>query len=243
MPKLRRVRMVSIGHDSARFEDVVLDFTDHQDRPTNSILWLRNGGGKTSLLSLLFASIRPSKVDFLGKRAEGKIRRIEDYVGPRDQSVVVCEWELDDNGPKLFDDDAPRYLSGIFYQRKSGGNGETSRDIDPAYFATKVSDVKSQLPLESLPLLIDSSESNGQPRRRRTLAGFRRRWRQLQHNHPDHDVFIHDRQKEFTKELADRGIDPQVFYYQIRMNEREGGESGSGGRATPREDRRGRAAA
>jgi len=138
MPKLRRVRMVSIGHDSARFEDVVLDLTDHDGRPTNSILWLRNAGGKTSLLSLLFASIRPNKSEFLGKRADGRIRRIEDYVSPRDQSVVVCEWELDNDGPKLFDDDAPRYLSGFFYQRKSGGDGETSRDIDPAYFATKV---------------------------------------------------------------------------------------------------------
>ena len=26
-----------------------------------------------------------------------------------------------------------------------------------------------------------------------------------------------------AKELASRGIDPQVFFYQIRMNEREGG--------------------
>ena len=225
MPKLRRIRLVSVGHDSARFEDVTLDLTDHQERPTNSILWLRNGGGKTSLLSLLFASIRPSKIDFLGKRAEGKIRRIEDYVGPRDQSVVVCEWELDDDGGRLFDDDRPRYLSGFFYQRKSGGDGETTRDIDPAYFATKVSDTEVQLTLDGLPLQVEVSGSNGQPRRRRTLAGFRRRWRQLQHDYPDHDVFIHDRQKEFAKELADRGIDPQVFFYQIRMNEREGGVS------------------
>ena len=87
MPKLRRVRMVSVGHDSARFEDVVLDFTDHNERPTNSILWLRNGGGKTSLLSLLFASIRPNRGDFLGKRADGKIRRIEDYVGEAEKQL------------------------------------------------------------------------------------------------------------------------------------------------------------
>jgi len=32
MPKLRRARMVSVGHDSARFEDVILDFTDHNER-------------------------------------------------------------------------------------------------------------------------------------------------------------------------------------------------------------------
>ena len=52
MPRLCRMRLSSIGHDSARFDDLTLDFTDRQGRPTNSVLWLRNGGGKSSLLSL-----------------------------------------------------------------------------------------------------------------------------------------------------------------------------------------------
>ena len=46
MPKLRRMRLCGIGHDSARFDDVTLDFTDRQGRPTNSVVWLRNGGRK-----------------------------------------------------------------------------------------------------------------------------------------------------------------------------------------------------
>ena len=47
MPKLARLRLVSIGHPSARFGDLVLDFRDPDGRATDATLWLRNGGGKS----------------------------------------------------------------------------------------------------------------------------------------------------------------------------------------------------
>ena|SRR5438094_1187140 len=90
MPRLRRMRLVSIGHDRARFEDVTLNFLNRAGKPSNSIVWLRNGGGKTSLLSLFFAGIRPNQRDFLGKRAEEGVRSIDDYVTSRDQGVVCA---------------------------------------------------------------------------------------------------------------------------------------------------------
>src|SRR6185503_3645333 len=100
MPKLRRLRLISIGHDRARFENVTLTFLNRVAAPANSVVWLRNGGGKTSLLSLFFAGIKPHQRDFLGKRAEEGVRTIDDYVGSRDQGVVACEWELD-GGPSV----------------------------------------------------------------------------------------------------------------------------------------------
>ena len=200
---------------------MTLDFTDRQGRPTNSILWLRNGGGKTSLLSLLFAGLRTNKRDFLGQRADQKVRRLSDYVGPRDHGVVVCEWELDtEHG--LFDDSPTRYLSGVFYQRKDSAGAGGEPDIERLFFATLVSARSSELTLEGLPLFAQESGE----KRRRTLNGFRRRLRQLDQDHPDHGVFIEDKnQGRFEEELASRGIDPEVFFYQIRMNEREGGVS------------------
>ena len=220
MPRLCRMRLSSIGHDSARFDDLTLDFTDRQGRPTNSVLWLRNGGGKSSLLSLFFAGVRPGKRDFLGQRADEKVRRIEDYVGPRDHGVVVCEWELDaDRG--LFDDPGPRYLSGVFYERKEA-SGDGEGEVAPLYFATLVSATEPELTLDGLPLY--GEPANGKTRR--TLSGFRRRLRQLDQQFPDHNVFVEDRnQRKFQEELASHGIDPEVFFYQIRMNEREGGVS------------------
>jgi hypothetical protein len=215
------MRLSSIGHASARFDDVTLDFTDQHGRPVNSVLWLRNGGGKTSLLSLFFAGIRPGKRDFLGQRADEKIRRLPDYVGPRDHGVVVCEWELDaDRG--LFDDSAPRYLSGVFYERKEADGGDGDVDVDRLFFATLVSTTEPELTLDGLPLYSDHADG----RNRRTLSGFRRRLRQLDQAHPGHNVFIEDKnQGKLEEELASHGIDPEVFFYQIRMNEREGGVS------------------
>ena len=218
MPRLRRMRLCGIGHDSARFDDVTLEFTDRQGRPTNSVLWLRNGGGKSSLLSLFFAGVRPNKLEFLGRLADEKIRRLEDYVGPRDHGVVVCEWELDSDR-RLLTDAAPRYLSGVFYQRKeSDSNGES--DVDRLFFATLVSESEPELTLDGLPLSIDQPGGKS----RRTLSGFRRRLRQLDQEQPDRNVFVEDKnQIKFEEELTSRGIDPQIFSYQIRMNEREGG--------------------
>ena len=219
MPKLRRMRLCGIGHDSARFDDVTLDFTDREGRPTNSILWLRNGGGKTSLLSLFFAGVRPNKREFLGQRADEKIRRLGDYVGPQDHGIVVCEWELDTERG-LFNDSPPRYLSGVMYQRKESDGSNNDADVDRLFFATLVSDREPELTLEGLPIFSDHASG----RTRRTLSGLRRRLRQLDQEQPDRNVFVEDRnQTNFEKELDSRGIDPQVFFYQIRMNEREGG--------------------
>lgn len=219
MPRLRRMRLCGIGHDSARFNDVTLEFIDRHGRPTNSVLWLRNGGGKTSLLSLFFAGVRPNKKEFLGQKAEEKIRRLEDYVGPQDHGVVVCEWELDTQRG-LFEDAAPLYLSGVFYQRKESDGGNGDIDVDRLFFASLVSATEPQLTLEGLPLLTDQ----GSGPKRSTLAGFRRRLRQLDQAQPDHGIFVEDKnQSKFEEELISRGIDPQVFSYQIQMNEREGG--------------------
>ena len=220
MPKLRRMRLVSIGHDSARFQDVTLSFVDRAGRPTNSIIWLRNGGGKTSLLSLFFAGVRPNKREFLGQRAGEKIRSIDDYVGPRDQGVVVCEWELDVERT-LLDDSNPRYLTGIFYQRTTSHEDNGKSGVDRLFFTTMISPSVPELSLADLPLFTNEVS---QPRRR-NLNGFRRKLRQLDTDHPQQNVFISDKQNRFEEELSSRGIDPEVFYYQIRMNEREGGVS------------------
>lgn len=220
MPKLRRMRLVSIGHDSARFSDVTLNFTDRSGRPTNSVVWLRNGGGKTSLLSLFFAGVRPNKREFLGQRAEAKIRSIDDYVGTRDHSVVVCEWELDAEN-SLFDDAAPRYLSGVFYQRSESHEENGKPDVDRLFFATMVSSSVAELSLDGLPLIAENTAQQ----HRRTLSGFRRKLNTLDSEHPQQNVFHSDKQHKFEEELASRGIDPEVFRYQVQMNDREGGVS------------------
>ena len=50
MPQLLRLRFVSLGHPQARMDDLVLDFQGPDGRPVDSTLWLRNGGGKSSVI-------------------------------------------------------------------------------------------------------------------------------------------------------------------------------------------------
>ena len=66
MPQLLKLRFVSLGHPQARMNDLLLTFQGPDGRATDSTLWLRNGGGKSSILNLLFAILRPHQGEFLG---------------------------------------------------------------------------------------------------------------------------------------------------------------------------------
>jgi len=92
MLQLRRVRLESVGHPNARFAPLELRLTNDGGHPTHSVLWLRNGGGKSSLLNLLFAVVRPNRREFLGSNDDGKDRRLADYVLVGDTSHVCIEW-------------------------------------------------------------------------------------------------------------------------------------------------------
>ncbi len=100
--------------------------------------------------------------------------------------------------------------------------GNVDGELDRLFFAMLVSENDPELTLDGLPLFGDQVTG----KTRRTLSGFRRHLRKLDQEHPDRNVFVEDKnQNKFEEELASHGIDPQVFYYQIRMNEREGGVS------------------
>src|SRR4051812_29435263 len=66
MPQLLKLRFVSLGHPQARMDDLLLSFQGPDGRAIDSTLWLRNGGGKSSILNLFFAIVRPHKGEFLG---------------------------------------------------------------------------------------------------------------------------------------------------------------------------------
>ena len=120
MPELARLRYASVGHPNARMDDLTLDFLDAQGKPTDSTIWLRNGGGKSSILNLFFAIMRTGRREFLGGKADSKQRRLEDYILPNDRGVVVAEWELDVASDTLeFAREPGSFLTGVFYERRA----------------------------------------------------------------------------------------------------------------------------
>jgi hypothetical protein len=90
MFRLRRLYLDSCGVADNRFSNLMVDLTDISGQPTDAIVWLRNGAGKTTMLSLLLALILPDRRDFLATRT--KHRYLEDLILPDDTAHVVAEW-------------------------------------------------------------------------------------------------------------------------------------------------------
>ncbi|MFA5625743.1 MAG: hypothetical protein WC966_11930 [Bradymonadales bacterium] len=216
MPKLARFRLVSIGHPNARMQDLMLNFCDQEGEASDSTLWLRNGGGKSSILNLFFAMLRTGRREFLGGRADSKQRRLEDYVLSNDRSVVAAEWILDLPPAELDLDQAhPRFITGVFYERIPGREG-----LRRLFFCTRIANDVPETTLQGIPILSENVEGL---KVRRTLASFRQRWHELRDQYPSLQGFCTEIQSDWRDRLQSAGLDPGLFSYQLRMNLREGG--------------------
>lgn len=216
MPKLARFRLVSIGHPNARMQDLLLNFCDQEGEASDSTLWLRNGGGKSSILNLFFAMLRTGRREFLGGRADSKQRKLEDYVLTNDRSVVAAEWILDLAPSELdLEQPAARFLTGVFYERMPGKEG-----LRRLFFCTRVAQEVEHTTLMGLPLVTDNAEGAAV---RRTMASFRQQWYDMRDQYPYLQCFCTEIQSDWRDKLQSAGLDPGLFSYQLRMNLREGG--------------------
>lgn len=205
MPKLAKLRFVSVGHPYARFTDMVLDFRDAGAYAVDSTIWLRNGGGKSSILNLFFSMVRPDRREFLGGRAEARRRRIEDYIQREDHSVVAAEWQLDTSGDQLrLNGLTDRFITGTFYEWKTATGGASLRRL---FFSGLVPQDPSPISLEDLPLF---TEADG-VRRRRTMASFRQEWMELRNRYPYLSLMATENQGEWQDVLDSAGIDPELY--------------------------------
>ena len=217
MPKLARIRFVSIGHTNARMQDLTLNFCDQSGTPSDSTIWLRNGGGKSSILSLFFAMLRPNRRDFLGTRADGGERRLDQYILRTDRSVVAAEWVLDNKSSlELEEGERVRFTTGVFYEYSA-----TKADTLNRLFFCCIQDPDvEETQLMTLP--IDTLNATG-VRVRRTLTSFKQKWHELSEAHPNLRVESTDNQTTWCELLQREGLDPGLFGYQLTMNMREGG--------------------
>ncbi len=220
MARLRRLYYDTIGHPEARFMDLEIPLTGEDGAPTETVVWLMNGGGKSALLSLVFNVIRPALKEFLGQKVDDKIRTLGDYVLKDDHGVVVLEWELDDGNRTTA---ASRLITGAFFERKPGtakvrATGDDEGVVDRLYFSYYVRDGVPSTTLEKIPLFTDASK-----KARFASAGFKARMDEIAGEAPHAQVFTTTNQGDWADLLESRGIDPDLFLYQIRMNQREGG--------------------
>jgi hypothetical protein len=215
MPQIRRVRFVNVGNERARMEDLTLEMHDAGGTPTDTALWLDNGGGKSSMLALFFSLMRPSLKEFLGVKAEQKLRKLEHYVGAQDHSLVLAEWDLDATD---LAGERQRLVIGAFMERAER-SGEDVK-FDRTWFAFRVVPDEPGFTLDRLPVYEDGETSGT---RRYTRSGFKMRMAELHAETPASQYFVTDVQSEWIRYLDELGIDTELFLYQILMNQREGG--------------------
>ncbi|MGI5130642.1 hypothetical protein ACQEVB_27815 [Pseudonocardia sp. CA-107938] len=209
MWQIRRIRLDHVGPAAARFLDVTLDFTDESGTPLDTILWLRNGGGKSTVLSLVCALIRPHRRDFLATAATGK--HLEDYVLGSDTAHVVVEW----SGP-----DGRTLVTGAVYEW-----ADRSQPADPTRDHDRLSSrwylfapQEGRAELDLLPF--ESADGKQTPLREFVAAV--RAWDAIPHC----GAAVTDGMDRWRAMLDAQGLDPEIFTPILQMNATEGGIEG-----------------
>ncbi|WP_433055093.1 hypothetical protein [Dactylosporangium sp. CS-033363] len=196
--RIRRIYLDRIGSPAARFRDVWLDLTSRDGTPLDTILWMRNGGGKSTLIALLCALIRPDRRDFLATATTG--RHLEDAILGSDTAHVVVEW-VDPVGQRL--------VTGGVYEwadraQPSDPNASHERLRQTWYAFTPAGGVE----LEQLPYA--SAE----------LKDFAKAVEGLPH---ETEPVVTTKQERWSQALQDRGLDPGLFTAILKINASEGG--------------------
>ncbi|HTV00586.1 MAG TPA: hypothetical protein VMF13_08625, partial [Luteitalea sp.] len=211
MHRLRRLYFDSIGVAENRFSDQLIDLTDANGDPADSIVWLRNGAGKTTMLSLLLALILPDRRDFLATRV--KKRTLEDLVLSQDTAHVVAEW-VTPAGHVL--------LTGALYEwdgrvRPRDYNGAGKDKLKRTWWCLSPDPAVDGSTLDDLPFTL---RSNGAFDRDRFSAHIRALAVK------GANATVATQIKEWHLALRQRDFDPDLFSYFAEVNAAEGGIDG-----------------
>lgn len=213
MFRLRRMYLDSVGVSDNRFADLMVELTDVAGDPTDSIVWLRNGAGKTTMLSLLLALIRPGRRDFLAHKT--KNRSLEDLILSGDTAHVAAEWV----GP-----DGQLLLTGAVYEwdgrtRPVDYNSRGGKDrLRKSWWCISPDSDVDGATLDTLPFTF------------RTGGGFDRE-RFCSHVsglavQGVNAVVVNQTIGEWHAALRERRFDPGLFEYFLLVNAAEGGIDG-----------------
>lgn len=209
MYHLRRLHLDCIGVSDNRFSDLTVELTDLAGDPTDSIVWLRNGAGKTTMLSLLLALVLPDRRDFLATRT--KNRTLEDLVLGGDTAHVAAEW-VDRSGRVL--------LTGAVYEwtgrtRPRDYNGPGKDRLNRMFWCVSPDPMVDGSTLDELPF---TTRARG----RVDLDGFKSHIRGLATQGVN--ATVADKTiTEWHDALRERNFDPELFRYFAELNATEGG--------------------
>lgn len=199
MARLCRIHLTGLGRESARFNPLTADLRDQRTgAPQDAVIWLRNGGGKTTLISLLYSLLVPNASQFLGKLT-GKGARLEDFLRPDQLAVIATEWDLSAMG-------APRRTIGQVMLLKN-------RELHRFFFSFSET---REFGFNQLPVLGLATAAKSFDALQDALLDAQRRNAAL-------DLVIAEKQNEWSKHLGNLGMEPALFRAHLVMNGQEGG--------------------
>lgn len=208
MQKISRIYLGNCGYSMAWYDGLLFDLTDPEThQPTDTIINLENGGGKTSLLSLIFSCFDTSQDRFL-KHLQSKNNHFSQYFSQDGlPGFILVEWEM----PSRTAGGEPyRLIVGQVVSIKAGNDVPES---DRMFFAFEAA---NGLMLESIP----APKLGTAPVT--SLAEFSRWVHDEQKRHPD--VYVTRKQADWQRHLREeRLIDLEMLQMQVNFSVQEGG--------------------
>lgn len=199
---LARVHLRSVGPNAARFDPLDIRH-DSAAGVADKVLWsLTNTGGKTTMIRLLSSVVVTAARDQVGGA------QIGEYVQSGDTAHVVTEW----------DHAGTRFVLGGVYEWPGRTRPVDLRgDLTREWYTFRVGDIG----IDDLPFDVVADDGT---KRRRTLADFRAQMTELFANRGADQFVWARRQTDWANALDKQTpIDPELFRYQMRMNDEESG--------------------
>jgi hypothetical protein len=208
MQRISRIYLGNTGYVMAWYDGLLLDLTDPDTRqPVDTIINLENGGGKTSLLSLIFSCFDTSQDRFL-KHLQSKNNHFSQYFSQDGlPGFIIVEWEM-----------PPRTAGGVPYRLVVGQvvsikAGNEAPEADRLFFSFEA---RGALTLESVP----APKLGTAPVT--TLAEFSRWVHDEQKRYSD--VYVTRKQADWQRHLREeRLIDLEMLQMQVNFSVSEGG--------------------
>lgn len=201
MPVINRIRIANINYDGKYIGDEIFDTFDGE----NTLLNLKNGGGKSVLVQLMLQPIIPC-ISVHG-------RKVESYLQQNKPSVIMLEWKLD-NTP------IPTYFLTAVIMRMNASDEKSTSRVNYFTFVNRYTEA-CEYDIANLPLI--SHEGNGI-----SIMPYnecKNAIKKIAKPNTELNYFSSDDNSEYKAKQEQNGIFPDEWKLIARCNEEEGGIS------------------
>lgn len=208
MQQISRIYLGNCGYETAWYDGVTLDLRDLDlHAPTDTVLNLENGGGKTSLLSLIFSCFETSQDRFL-KHIQSRNNHFSQYfANDGTLGLIMVEWLMP---PKKSGDGSYRLVTG---QAVAVRTTTEPAEIERMFFSFEEDD---SLGLEQVP----GPKLCAAPLA--SMAEFSRWIHDQQRANPG-NAYITRKQSDWHRHLEASHIDIEMLRMQVDFSAQEGG--------------------